>query len=194
MKDITFKERVKKYFSWLETDYNFKLSLESNSDIHPTTDGIVEYKSNTTVVVIDSETGQAAVWYYRISDGKRYDLDPVVMDEYLNSDNGEKKLLLSTDPKDHPAAMSLSNRKFLLSQPEWKLEKETVTEKLNLLLSNYAKWLKEHSNLCLMGDFSRWPEFYEYKTLRTRADYLRRGKDELGYARVKDNNGNWILI
>jgi len=154
----------------------------------------VEYTSDTTVIVIDSETGYAAVWFYRIKDGRKYDLDPVAIHEYLNTSDKEKELLLSTNPKDHSTASALFNQKFLLNQPGWKSESDTTQDKLEIRLVNYANWLKTHANLCLIGDFSRWPEFYEYKIHRARADHLRRGKDELAYASVKDSDGNYKLI
>jgi hypothetical protein len=46
----------------------------------------------------------------------------------------------------------------------------------------------------LKADFSRWPEFYEYKIYRARAEHLRSGKNELGFVRVKDQDGNWKLV
>jgi hypothetical protein len=193
MSEMTFVERVKKYFGYLETEYGFKVTLESNSDVRPQTDGVVEYTSDTTVIVVDSETGYAAVWFYRIKDGKKYDLDPVAIHEYLNSSDKEKDLLLSTNPKDQSTASALSDQKFLLNQPGWKSD-GTTQNKLAIRLANYANWLKAHASLCLKGDFSRWPKFYEYKIHRARADHLRRGKDELGYIRVKDADGNWKLI
>lgn len=194
MKEITFVDTVKKYFSYLETSYGFKMTLESNSDIHPQTDGVVEYTSNTTVVVIDSETGYAAVWFYRIKDGRKYELDPVAIHEYLNTSDTEKELLLSTNPKDQPTASALFNQKFLLNQQGWKSEGGTTEDELERRLEHYSKWLKVHANICLEGDFSQWPKFYEYKTYRARAEYLRRGKDELVYARVKDVDGKYKLI
>jgi hypothetical protein len=42
-----------------------------------------------------------------------------------------------------------------------------------------------------MGDC---PKFYEYKILQMRADELRRSKDGMVYAQVKDENGNWKLV
>jgi len=194
MGNLIFVSRVKKHFSYLESEYGFKVTVEGNSDIRPQTDGAVEYTSDTTVIVIDSETGYAAVWFYRIKDGRKYDLDPVAIHEYLNTSDKEKELLLSTNPKDHSTASALFNQKFLLNQPGWKSESDTTQDKLEIRLVNYANWLKTHANLCLIGDFSRWPEFYEYKIHRARADHLRRGKDELAYASVKDSDGNYKLI
>jgi hypothetical protein len=194
MNEMTFVDRVKKYFSFLESKYGFKITNESNSDVRPQTDGVVVYASDTTVVVIDSETGSAGVWFYRIKDGKKYELDPVAIHEYLNSSSKEKALLLSTNPKDETLAWDLFNKKFLLNQPGWKSDVDTTQDKLELRLANYANWLKSNAQLCLEGDFSQWPKFYEYKTHRARAEHLRRGEDELGYARVKDTEGNWKLI
>jgi hypothetical protein len=194
MNEMTFVDRVKKYFGFLESEYGFKMTLESNSDIRPQTDGAAEYTSDNTVVVIDSETGSAAVWFYRVQDGRKYELDPVAVHEYLTTSDKEKELLLSTNPKDQSASSALFNQKFLLNQPGWKSEDGTTQAKLEIRLSNYATWLKAHANLCLKGDFSQWPKFYEYKTHRARADYLRRGQNELVYARVKDADGNYKLI
>lgn len=192
--ELTFIGKVKKCFDYLEFEYGFKLTLESNSDVRPQIDGAAEYTSDTTVVVIDSETGSAAAWFYRIQDGRKYELDPVAVHEYLNTSDKEKELLLSTNPKDQLAASALFNQKFLLNQPGWKSEDSTTLDKLEIRLANYASWLKAHANLCLKGDFSQWPKFYEYKTHRARADYLRLGQDELVYARVKDSDGNYKLI
>ena len=103
-------------------------------------------------------------------------------------------MLLSTNPQDQHAASVLFNQKFLLVQPNWKSDDGTAEDKLELRLANYAKWLKTYANLCLRGDFSLWPKFYEYKIHRARADQLRRGKDELVYVRAKDADGNYKLI
>jgi len=194
MNEMTFTDRVKKQFGYLESENGFKVTVERNSEVRPQTDGVVEYKAATTVIVIDSETGYAAVRFYRSQDGEDYYLDPVAIHEYLNTSDKEKELLLSTDPRDEPAASALFNQNFLLNQPEWNLGSGTTQDKLEIRLSNYANWLKTHANLCLEGDFSRWPEFYEYKIHRARADYLRGEQDELVYARVKDADGNYKLI
>ena len=194
MSEQTFIHKVKRHFSFLEAGYDFKITKEGNSDVRPQTDGVVEYTSGNTVIVIDSEAGSASLWFYRIKDGRKYELDPVGIHEYLNTNNKEKELLLSTSPKDNSSARDLFNQIFLLNLPEWKSNTNTTEDKLELRLANYANWLKAHANLCLEGDFSRWPLFYEYKTHRARADHLRRGEDELGYVRVKGDDGNWKLI
>jgi hypothetical protein len=194
MNEIVFVTRVKKHFSYLESEYGFKITHVDNTEVRQQTDGVVEYTSDTTVVVIDSETGSAAVWFYRIQDGRKYDLDPVTIHEYLNTSDKEKELLLSTNPEDDSAASALFNQKFLLNQLGWKSEHGTTQDKLEIRLSNYASWLRAHANLCLEGNFSRWPKFYEYKIHRARADHLRLGKDDVAYARVKDADGNYKLV
>jgi len=194
MNEMTFVDRVRKHFGYLESEYGFKKIHEGISDVRPQTDGVVEYTSNTTVVVIDSETGSAAAWFYRIKDGRKYDLDPVAIHEYLNTSDKEKELLLSTNPKDDSAASALFNQKFLLNQTEWKTDSDMTQDKLEVRLANYANWLKVNANLCLEGDFSQWPKFYEYKIHRARAEHLRLGKDDVAYARVKDADGNYKLI
>lgn len=193
MNGISFSDRVKKHFQYLE-EYGFKLSREDDSEVRPQTDGIVEYSSPTTVVVIDSEMGSPSLWFYRVKDGRKYYLDPVAIHEYITTNNDEKELLLSTNPQDRRAASVLSNQKFLLSQSDWKFNKNTNEDKLEAHLVNYASWLKTHSNLCLTGDFSLWPQFYEYKIQRARSEQSRRGKDDLVYTRVKDSDGNYKLI
>lgn len=194
MNEMNFVDRVKKHFGYLESELRFKVSLENNSEVRPQTDGVVEYTSDTTVIVIDSETGYAAVRFYRIKDGKKHYLTPVDVHEYLSTTDKEKKLLLSTNTKDQPAASALFDQKFLLNQAAWKSGGGTTQDNLEIRLVNYANWLKAHANLCINGDFSRWSKFYEHKILRARADYLRRGQDELVYARVKDDDGKYKLV
>ena len=188
-----FINGVKKHFHYLESEFGFKIIFANNSDVRPQTDGVVEYTSNTTVVTIDSETGYATLKFYRIQDGKKHYLTPIDIHEYLSTSEIEKALLLSTNPKDQPAATALFNEKFLLNQSGWKDNPGSV-QGLEKELKNFSDWLKAHATICLKGDFSRWLAFYEYKINRARADHLRRGKDELGYARVKDAEGNWKLI
>jgi hypothetical protein len=193
MDNMAFVERVKKSFYYIESEFGFKTIFSSNSEIRPQTDGIVKYESDTTLILIDSETGYATVRFARILDGEKYYLTPIDIHEYLSTNEKEKELLLSTNPKDQSAASALFNEKFLLNQPSWKGSQGTVQD-LEKELKNFSNWLKEHASLCLSGDFSKWPLFYEYKIQRARADHLRRGKDELGYTRVKDADGNWKLI
>jgi len=193
MNEMTFVDRVKKHFNYLESEFGFKITLSNNSEVRSQTDGIVKYESDTTFILIDSETGYATVRFARVVDGEKYYLTPVDIHEYLNTNEKEKELLLSTNPKDQPTASALFNKKFLLNQTGWKDNKGTIQD-LEKELGNFSNWLKKHADLCLKGNFSEWPRFYEYKIYRARADHLRRGKDELGYARVKDADGNWKLI
>lgn len=190
---MTFTGIVKKHFGYLKS-YGFKVTFESNSEVRPQTDGVVEYISNTIQIVIDSEIGSASVWFYRIIDGKKFYLTPIDIFEYLQTNNEEKDLLLSVAPKDQLEARALFHRKFLLNQPDWTAATGNSVEKLELSLTNYAKWLIAHADLCLAGDFSQWPKFYEYKILRAKAERLRRGDDELVYTEVQDDQGNWKLI
>ena len=193
MNDTTFVDRVKKHFHQLESEFGFKITFAGNSEVRPQTDGVVEYASNTIAVMIESETGYATLKFYRIQDGKKYYLTPVDIHEYLNTSEMEKALLLSTNPKDQPAASALFNEKFLLNQAGWKDNLGNV-QGLEKELGNFSDWLQAHATICLKGDFSQWLTFYEYKIYRARADHLRRGKDELGYVRAKDVDGNWKLI
>jgi len=189
MKNETFVDRVKKYFGYLESEFGFRVILERNSDVRPQTDGVVKYASNTTLILIDSETGQAAVKFVRIQDDERYYLDPVSIHEYLKTGEQEKHILLSRDVKDIDAAKSIFSKTFLLSSSDWKSSGEDIYIDLERQLKNYANWLKENAKLCLLGNFSQWPEFYEYKINRLIADELRRGGKEVVLAVVKDENG-----
>jgi hypothetical protein len=189
MREETFIVKVAKYFGYLETEYKFKVILANNSNIRPQMDGVVKFASNTTLLIVDSETGQAAVRFTRIQDDERYYLDPVSIHEYLNTTKQEKEILLSRNPNDKDAANNIFNRIFLLSLPKWKSSREDIYTDLETQLKNYANWLKENSSLCLLGNFSRWPEFYEYKINRLMADELRRGGKEFVKAIIKDENG-----
>jgi len=186
---LTFIDTVKKEFGYLETEYDFKVTHASNSDVRPQTDGVVKYASDTTLILIDSETGQAAVRFVRIQEDERYYLDPVSIHEYLHTSEEEKRILLSRDRKDQDAANIIFSKTFLLSSPDWRRRREDVSGDLARQLINYANWLKENADLCLLGNFSRWPEFYEFKINRLMADELRRGAKEVVLAVVKDENG-----
>src|SRR5690349_15513901 len=157
MNEIRFVDRVKKHFDYLHYEYGFWITQESNSENRPHTDGVVEFTSNTTGILIDSETGYVTVRFYRIKDGKKYYLTPVDIYEYLNTSDKEKELLLSTDPADKFLASALFNEKFLLNQPDWKGSRGTVLD-LEKELGNFSTWLKTRANLCLEGDFSQWPK------------------------------------
>ena len=191
---LTFVDEVKDHFSYLESEYDFKEILASDSDVRPQTDGVMKYASNTTLILIDSETGQAAVRFVRIQDDEKYYLDPVSIHEYLNTSEEEKRILLSKDIKNQDVANTIFNKTFLLSSPDWKSSRVDIHKDLEKQLKNYANWLKENDELCLLGNFSRWPEFYEYKNNRLIADELRRGGKEVVLAVVKDENGAFKTI
>src|SRR6185503_9692258 len=101
---LTFVDEVKDHFSYLESEYDFKKILASDSDVRPQTDGVMKYASNTTLILIDSETGQAAVRFVRIQDDEMYYLDPASIHEYLNTNEEEKQILLSRAIKNQDAA------------------------------------------------------------------------------------------
>ena len=189
MKDETFVDKVKKYFGYLESEYDFKLTFAIDSEVRPQTDGAVKYSSKTTLIIIDSETGQAAVRFVRIQDDERYYLDPVSIHEYLKASEKEKRILLSRDIKEQNVANAIFNKIFLLSSPDWKSKGEDIYRDLERQLKNYANWLQQNADLCLSGNFSKWPEFYEYKINRLMADELRRGGKEVVKAVVKNENG-----
>ena len=192
MSDISFIERAKRYFEFLETDFDFRIIGETNSEFRSQTDGGIEFASEAINVLIDSENGYATLRFYRAKDGEKYYLTPIDIYEYLNTTSEEKELLLSTSPADKPEASDLFNKKFLLNQPGWKGSHGTA-EDLDNELKKYSDWLRRHATLLLEKDLSWWPRIYEYKINRARADHLRSGRDELSYARVKDVNGNWKL-
>lgn len=194
MNNKTFVDRIKDYFGYLESDYGFKVNLETNSPIRPMTDGLVKFTSNTTVIMVDSELGQAAVRFIRVQDSERYYLDPVSIHEYLTTDQSEKQILLSKNPADQTAALTIFNKHFLLHHPEWKNDLDDTSKKLDIQLKNYAAWIKKHASLCLLGDFSNWPDFYEYKIKRLIANEIRQGGPEFVKAIIKDENGKPKMI
>ena len=194
MGHLAFVDIVKKYFSYLESEYDFKVILASNSYARPRTDGVVKYASNTTLILIDSETGQAAVKFVRIQDNERYYLDPVSIHEYLSTSEKEKQILLSRDMKEQDTANAIFRKAFLLSSPTWISSGDNIQQDLESRLKNYTNWLKENADFCLLGNFSRWPEFYEYKINRLMADELRRGGKEVVKAVVKDENSTLKTI
>ena len=116
MDNMTFVEKVKKSFHYLESEFGFKIILSKNSEVRPHTDGMVKYESDTTLILIDSETGYATVRFARVVDGEKYYLTPIDIHEYLVTNEEERDLLLSTNPKDQSAASALFNEKFLLNQ------------------------------------------------------------------------------
>lgn len=190
----TFVDRIKKHFSYLESEYDFKSTFEGNSNVRPRTDGVVKYASKTTLIIIDSEAGQAAVRFVRIQDNERYYLDPVSIHEYLSTSEKEKQLLFSRDMKDQDTANAIFRKTFLLSSSDWKSSEDDIQQDLDRRLNNYAYWLRQNADLCLLGNFSRWPELYEYKINRLMADELRRGGKEVVKAVVKDENGTLKTI
>jgi len=118
----------------------------------------------------------------------------VSIHEYLSTSEKEKQFLLSRDMKDQDTANAIFRKTFLLSSPDWKSSRDDIQQDLDSRLKNYANWLKENADLCLSGNFSRWPELYEYKINRLMADELRRGGKEVVKAVVKDENGTLKTI
>lgn len=184
----TFVNKLTKYFSFLEKEYGFTIKLADNSDVRPQTDAIVKYASHTTLVFVDSEFGRVAVRFNRIQDAERYFLGPVTIHEYLNTTDAEKQTLLSKDPKTLDASKEISKRVDLLALSGLTI-REDMDKNLERQLAILAKWVKEHAPIYLIGDFSKWPEIYEYKINRLLAEDLRQGGKETVTAFIRDENG-----
>jgi hypothetical protein len=194
MNKETFVDRTMRHFSFLETEYDFKVILASSSEVRPQTDGVVKYASNTILVVIDSDMGQAAMGFGRIQDDERNCLDPISIHEYLNTSESEKQVLLSIEPSNQLVASRIRTERSLSSTPAWRGTGGDIYQDLETRLGNFANWLKENADLCLSGDLSRWPALYEYKINRMMADELRRGGKSVVKAVVKDEGGKLKTI
>jgi hypothetical protein len=193
MNDKSFIDKVKKHFAYLEVEYHFRLTHASNSTVRPEIDGVVEYTSATTSILIDSETGYVMVRFYRTKDGKNYYLTPIDVYEYLNTSGTEKELLLSKNPADETAINALFSKTFLLNQPGWKGSRGTADD-VDKELRSFSEWLRTHAYLFLKEDFSLWPKLFEYKIYRARAEKLRRGEDDLVYTMITDEDGKRKLV
>ena len=189
MKDETFVDKVKRQFGYLEKEYDFKMIFASDSRDTPRTDGIVKYASNSTLIIIDGETGQVSLKFLRVNDDENYYLDPVSIHEYLSTTEKEKQILLSREKKDKENATAILNKTFLLASLCWLSSREDIDQDLENRLENYSNWLRSHANLSLIGDFSQWPNFYAYKIERQIANELRSGGTEVVRAVVRDENG-----
>lgn len=194
MTEETFTEKVRRHFGYLESEYGFNIDFAENSPTRHRTDGVVKYRSDTTLILIDSDTGQAAIRFVRVQDNESFYIDPVSIHEYLNTSEQEKQSLLSKNIEDQQAADAIFRKTFLLSSQMWKPSGKDTLEDLEQRLRNYAIWLKENADLCLSGDLSKWIEFYEYKIGRQMADELRRGGKGFVTAIVKDENGKFKKI
>jgi hypothetical protein len=191
---LTFVDKARKYFGFLESELGFKIIAASSNDLRPQTDGVVKYASNVTLIVIDSDLSQSAIRFVRIQDDEKYCLDPASIHEYLNTSENEKRLLLSTEPSNQLAASALRRERLISSAPHWKGTTGNASQDLETQLKNYADWLRKNADLCLSGDLSRWPELYEYKINRMIADELRRGGSAFVKAVVRDESGKLKMI
>jgi hypothetical protein len=189
MKTETFVDKVKRHFDFLETQYGLKIVFAKNSEIRPYTDGVLKYASKFLLFIIDSETGQPALRFVRSQDDERFYLDPVSIHEYLTTNGNEKQILLSQDERSRVIANEIVSKKYLLSSPGWKSEGKNIYEDLDKRIMNYANWVKGNIELYLSGDFSGWPEMYEYKINRLIADEIRRGGKGIVKAVIKDEKG-----
>jgi hypothetical protein len=185
----TFFDLARAHFRFLEGEYGFRETFANSALVRTPSEGLLEYTSASTVVAVDSELGDASLWFYRLKDGKVHYLTPAAIHEYLHTTEAEKAPLLSPDPADSAGAAAIFRRTFLLDGPGWKSRGGSTLEELERRLANYAGWLREHAPLCIAGDFSRWPAFYAYKVHRARADWLRRGDAEMVNAVVRGGDG-----
>lgn len=188
----TFVDKVKSYFSFLETAYDFTIQLAGNCDIRPQTDGVVKYASGTTILSVDSEFGQVAVRFRRIQDNEQHFLGPVTVHEYLMTSEAEKQILLSTDPKTLDASDAISRRVYLLALSDLTI-REDMDKNLERQLTILANWVRENAPICLLGNFSKWPDIYEYKISRLLANQLRRGMQETTKEIIEDENGSFSV-
>ena len=97
------------YLNYREIEYGFRITIERNTGVDFQRVMRLNKRATTIVLVIDSKRCCASICFYRFKDNRKYDIDPVAICEYLNTTDKEKEPLLSTDPKDQPAALELFN-------------------------------------------------------------------------------------
>lgn len=186
-----FLANVMKYFDYLVTEYGFHVVKVNISKRSPNTEGRIEFESPTTFVVVSSEQWTAGAIIGRIQDDRyRYFLNPLQIRKYYVLTETDKKLLASLDPKDDPRARLLHRAANLTRTKD---SNESTEAYIFAQLSDYSKWLREYANPFLLGDFTLWPQIYEFSVINSRAAHIRSGKNEFARS-ISQNKEESISI
>lgn len=167
-----------KYFNYLVTDYNFILRDLKDDPEASDFEGRIEFESPTTFVTISGLKWTTGVIIGRAKDNRNiHFLDPYVVYEFRNLSEADKKIVCSHAPLDDRKAREIIFN-FRLSSK--RINKGNTLENIEAELIEYSNWLRQYSEAFLRGDFSQWLNVYEYKVVRTQAEYARSGKSEIG--------------
>ena len=173
----TFFSMVMNHFQYLVTTYGFTIKKVDESERARDIEGRIEFENPTTFVTVSSEQWTVGAIVGRAKDDKyRFFIDPATIHEYTVLTESDKKVLCSFDPKEEKKARALIHQTRLLHS---KSNTDSAIEDINGRLADYSRWLRQFAEPFLRGDFSKWLEIYEYKVNRTRAAYIRSGKNEL---------------
>lgn len=198
MKKI-FVQIVKECFGFLIKDYGFEVLSAVESPRGHFWEGEVNYVTKTTYVYVECTRGETPSFYI----GRVRDVDVAaginkisrmlpfnLIYEYLVTTDEEKDIITSCrEPK--RAAKIIYQDKYIGREIPSINNSEKKEE---LELEAYARLIGRYAKPFLLGDFSQWPEIWDYSVKKGIAQQIGYGRSEYVDVVVPDDSGKYRKI
>lgn len=170
--NMTFAQAAKYHFQFLENEFGFSLMVAKESPRGEPWEGLVTYATDATRIDLTCTRGeQPSLRLGRSRDNKKYFLPLQVIYEHVMLSEDEKHIVRFSE-QEHEVARIIRKTQILSPIPA----SGSVVERIELQLSVYAKFVREHAQRFLKGDFSQWPAVWEYHINRLTAENVRAGR------------------
>ena len=182
---MTFVKIAMRHFQFLESEFGFSLASAKESPRGEAWEGILQYATKTTNVELSCTRGEhPTLRLGRTRDEKKYLLPLQVIYEYLTLSNEEKRVVLSIlEAKQANTILRNKQLADLMPKPD------SVKDRFELQLNNYAQYLREYGKPLLKGDFSQWPAIWEYHIMKLSVENVRAGRPEFVPIVIADEHG-----
>jgi hypothetical protein len=192
----TFVQIAEQHFEYLTKDYSFEKILSEESPRDHRWEGWLEYCSKSTYIEIECTRGENP----SISIGRKKDV--------INKDKKRQHLLsidliyeyaTLTQPEKDTVTSLLERRKageiLYKSQLFFQLPNaDSFEQQMELRLAVYASFVRKYAQPFLRGDFSQWPEIWDYSVKKGIAQQVDYGRSEYIDVVVPDGNGKFRRV
>ncbi len=195
----TFTQVTKETFEYLVRDYGFEILSAADSPRGHFWEGEVNYTTKMTYIYIECTRGEVPCFYV----GRLKDVDDAdgvnkishmlsfrLIYEYMVTTEEEKDVITSCRER-RRASEIVYEDKYIGREIPAILDSEKKEE---LEVEVYAKLIRRYAEPFLLGDFSQWPEIWDYYVKKGIAEQVDYGRSEYVDVVVPDGNGKFRRV
>lgn len=178
----TFNMMVIDHFGFLVSEYRFWIGKIVDHDPDIMLEGLVEFRSPTTVVTVAGEWYATEVRFGRVVDDPKFGISAELVHEFLSSTPEQRQIVCSLNPRDKKEAKRIIASQQLHYE---KREFASDADRRDHELMHHACWIRQYAEPFLRGDYSLWLPIHEYRLAKMIGDVRQSWKREVSQRAVR---------